>query len=298
MGAKGYIMQIQPFSVNDGEGIRTDIFIAGCPLRCRWCSNPEGFRQKEVIGWHRRKCIGCGACSAVCPQGIGIEMDPDRDQCIACGACVRACPEGARAGMVTLMDADDIIREIHKHRLFYSYSGGGVTFSGGEATSQPELLDYLSRELYDMGYSLDIETCGYFDFDRVRPALERMDLIFMDLKHMDPEVHRNYTGVSNEKILENMSKLRALQADIVIRVPVIGGVNNSEENITASAAYVHDVLPQARMELLPYHRLGKIKYDALGMEFCQDDFYTPDKTEMERLREIVAAQGVILADYR
>ena len=298
MGAKGYIMQIQPFSVNDGEGIRTDIFIAGCPLRCRWCSNPEGFSQKEVIGWHRRKCIGCGACSAVCPQGIGIETDPDRDQCIACGACVRACPEGARARMVTLMDADDIIREIHKHRLFYSYSGGGVTFSGGEATSQPELLDYLSRELYDMGYSLDIETCGYFDFDRVRPALERMDLIFMDLKHMDPEVHRNYTGVSNEKILENMSKLRALQADIVIRVPVIGGVNNSEENITASAAYVHDVLPQARMELLPYHRLGKIKYDALGMEFCQDDFYTPDKTEMERLREIVAAQGVILADYR
>ena len=291
-------MQIQPFSVNDGEGIRTDIFIAGCPLRCRWCSNPEGFSQKEVIGWHRRKCIGCGACSAVCPQGIGIEMDPDRDQCIACGACVRACPEGARAGMVTLMDADDIIREIHKHRLFYSYSGGGVTFSGGEATSQPELLDYLSRELYDMGYSLDIETCGYFDFDRVRPALERMDLIFMDLKHMDPEVHRNYTGVSNEKILENMAKLRALQADIVIRIPVIGGVNNSDENITASAAYVHDVLPQARMELLPYHRLGKIKYDALGMEFCQDDFYTPDKTEMERLREIVAAQGVILADYR
>ena len=291
-------MQIQPFSVNDGEGIRTDIFIAGCPLRCRWCSNPEGFLQEEVIGWHRRKCIGCGACSAVCPQGIGIEMDPDRDKCIACGACVRACPEGARAGMVTLMDADDIIREIHKHRLFYSYSGGGVTFSGGEATSQPELLDYLSRELYDMGYSLDIETCGYFDFDRVRPALERMDLIFMDLKHMDPEVHRNYTGVSNEKILENMANLRALQADIVIRIPVIGGVNNSDENITASAAYVHDVLPQARMELLPYHRLGKIKYDALGMEFCQDDFYTPDKTEMERLREIVAAQGVILADYR
>ncbi len=298
MGAKGYIMQIQPFSVNDGEGIRTDIFIAGCPLRCRWCSNPEGFLQKEVIGWHRRKCIGCGACSAVCPQGIGIEMDPDRDKCIACGACVRACPEGARAGMVTLMDADDVIREIHKHRLFYSYSGGGVTFSGGEATSQPELLDYLSRELYDMGYSLDIETCGYFDFDRVRPALGRMDLIFMDLKHMDPEVHRNYTGVSNERILENMANLRALQADIVIRIPVIGGVNNSEENIAASAAYVHDVLPQARMELLPYHRLGKIKYDALGMEFCQDDFYTPDKTEMESLREIITAQGVTLADYR
>ena len=302
-------MQIQPFSVNDGEGIRTDIFMAGCPLRCRWCSNPEGFRQKELVGWYKRKCIGCGACAAVCPQGIGIDMDAavsdgkqeivtGHDACIACGACVHACPEEARTHMVSLMDADAVIREVMKHRLFYSYSGGGVTFSGGEATSQPEFLDYVSRELYDSGISIDLESCGYFDFSIVRPALERMDLIFMDLKHMDPEVHRNYTGVSNEKILENMANLRALQADIVIRIPVIGGVNNSEENITASAAYVHDVLPQARMELLPYHRLGKIKYDALGMEFCQDDFYTPDKTEMERLREIVAAQGVILADYR
>lgn len=300
-------MQIQPFSVNDGEGIRTNIFMAGCPLRCRWCSNPEGFEQKELIGWHKRKCIGCGACAAVCPQGIGIDMDAltnggvsGHDRCISCGACVKACPEEARASMVTLMDADDVIREVMKHRLFYSYSGGGVTFSGGEATSQPEFLDYVSKELYDSGLSIDLESCGYFDFESVRPALERMDLIFMDLKHMDPELHRQYTGVSNERVLENIARLGSLkqEPETVIRIPVIGGVNNSEENIAASAAYVHDVLPDAKMELLPYHSLGRIKYEAIGMPFGQEDFYTPDKEEMKKLRGIAAAQGIEITDYR
>ena len=300
-------MQIQPFSVNDGEGIRTNIFMAGCPLRCRWCSNPEGFEQKELIGWHKRKCIGCGACAAVCPQGIGIDMDAltnggvtGHDRCISCGACVKACPEEARASMVTLMDADDVIREVMKHRLFYSYSGGGVTFSGGEATSQPEFLDYVSKKLYDSGLSIDLESCGYFDFESVRPALERMDLIFMDLKHMDPELHRQYTGVSNERILENIARLGSLkqEPETVIRIPVIGGVNNSEENIAASAAYVHDVLPDAKMELLPYHSLGRIKYEAIGMPFGQEDFYTPDKEEMKKLRGIAAAQGIEITDYR
>ena len=311
---KGYIMQIQPFSVNDGEGIRTNIFMAGCPLRCKWCSNPEGFSRKEVVGWYRRRCIGCGACVSVCPQGIGTDMDEvasgktGHELCIACGACADACPENARIRMVSLMDADEVIEEIHRHRIFYSFSGGGVTFSGGEATSQPEFLEYLSRELYDMGYSLALETCGYFEFDRVKDSLERMDLIFIDLKHMDPEVHMRYTGVSNEKILQNIRNLGTLRKqdggsadrgpEIVVRIPVIGGVNNSEENISASAAYVRSVLPDAGMELLPYHRLGKIKYEALRMQWLQDDFFTPGKDEMERLRELVREQGVKTADYR
>ena len=303
---KGYVMQLQPFSVNDGDGIRTTIFMAGCPLRCRWCANPEGFNAAEIVGWYQRKCIGCGACASACQEGIGIDMNPEREKCISCGRCAEVCPAGARSKMVSLVDADDVLRQIQKHRLFYSYSGGGITFSGGEATSQPEFLDYLSREIYDMGYSMAIETCGLFDWDRIAPVLARMDLIFMDLKLMDPEKHREYTGVSNEKILQNIANLSQMKEsalggkgpDVVIRIPVIDGVNDDDENIRASAAYVREHLPGARMELLPYHSYGKIKYEALGIEYDHPEFCTPDKMEMERLRQLVRTEGVEIADFR
>lgn len=298
MSVKGYVMQLQPFSVNDGDGIRTTIFLAGCPLRCKWCSNPEGFSRQTLIGWHKRKCIGCGKCTAVCPQGIGIDMNAEREQCIACGKCVEACPTNARCVMVHEVEADEILASIQKHRLFYAMSGGGITFSGGEAAGQPAFLNYLTEKIYDMGYNMSIETSGYFNFDEVKASLERMDMIFMDLKHIDSDIHEKYTGVANRKILENMKRLQQLPGEVVIRIPVIGGVNNDEENIRRSAAFVHANVPKARMELLPYHKFGMIKYEAIGRPYQEEAFYRPSPEEMEHLRRIVAEEGVAAADFR
>lgn len=298
MSKKGYFMQTQPFSVNDGEGIRTIIFMAGCPLHCKWCANPEGMRQTNLIGFYFRNCIGCGACEKVCPEGIGIDLNAEREKCTGCGACAKVCPKGARKQLVSYSAADEIIKEIKKHDIFYRTSGGGITFSGGEATAQPELLDHLTSELYDLGYSLDIETCGYFDFEQVKDSLARMDLIFVDLKHMDGEIHKKFTGVSNEKILENIKRLGELPAEVVVRIPVIEGVNAGEENIRRSAAFIKENLPKARMELLPYHKFGFGKYEALGMELPGADFSAPDKEKMKRLNEIIEETGVEIADYK
>ncbi len=298
MSIKGYVMQLQPFSVNDGDGIRTTIFLAGCPLRCKWCSNPEGFSRQTLIGWHERKCIGCGKCTAVCPQGIGINLNAAREKCIACGSCTESCSTNARCVMVHEVEADEILAAVQKHRLFYAMSGGGITFSGGEAAAQPAFLNYLTEQLYDMGYGMTIETSGYFDFEEVKVSLERMDMIFMDLKHIDSEVHEKYTGVANRRILENMKRLQQLPAEVVIRIPVIGGVNNDEDNIRRSAAFVHANVPKARMELLPYHKFGMIKYEAIGRPYEEEAFYRPSAEEMARLREIVAEEGVAAADFR
>ena len=299
MGVKGYIMQAQPYSVNDGEGIRTTVFLAGCPMHCKWCSNPEGMLKREIVGWYQRKCMGCGECQRACPQHIDINMNLEREKCTACGKCVEVCPRKARTKLVSFADADEYIAKCDRHAIYYLHTGGGITFSGGEATAQPELLDYLTEKLYNRGYDLALETCGLFDFEKVKPSLDRMNMIFMDLKHMDEEKHKYWTGVSNRKTLENIKNLNKVSADVVIRIPTIGGVNADEENIRAAARYVHENLPKARMELLAYHKFGTMKYEAIGLESPYTDIFTrPSDEEMDHLRDVLREEGVEVADYR
>ena len=298
MGIKGYVMDIQPFSVNDGDGIRTTVFLAGCPLRCHWCSNPEGFTQRELVGWYQRKCIGCGNCAVVCPKGIGINLNQERNRCIACGRCVETCPVHARTYMVRLTNAEEVLERIQTHRLFYQQSGGGITFSGGEPTSQPDFLRYLAQNIYDMGYSMDIETTGQFEIDEVADILKLMDLIFVDLKHPDADQYRRFTGGSNERVLKNLQRMAELPAKIVIRIPVIGSVNAKESTIRELAALVCENLPDAAIELLPYHDFGRIKYEALGLPYKHPGFSRPSTELMERLKEIITEEGLEVADCR
>ncbi len=293
-------MQVQPFSVNDGDGIRTTIFMAGCPLHCQWCSNPEGLDQQPKTAFYEKLCIGCGLCTTVCHLhgGIDLNQPEQRAICDGCGACADICPRHAKKRMIVKKEASEIVEEVKRHRLFYRQSGGGITFSGGEATLQREFLDELSEQLYDLGFHLALETSGYFDLDAVRTILQRMDMIFMDLKHMDPVKHQYFTGVDNRRILENMKRLSEIDAEIVIRIPVIGGVNADAENISKSATFVHCYLPQAKMELLPYHRFGFGKYEALGLEMPSNQFFTPSDDEMAEFKQMVKNAGVELVDFR
>lgn len=297
---KGKILQMQPFSVNDGEGIRTTVFLAGCPLRCKWCSNPEGFDLCPKTAFYEKLCIGCGLCTTVCHLHGGINLnDPkQRQNCDGCGACADICPKQAKKRMVLETSVDEIVENVKKHRLFYAQSGGGITFSGGEATLQADFLDELSTRLYDMGFHLAIETSGYFDFERISPVLKRMDQIFMDLKHMDDDMHQKFTGVSNKRILENMKRLGEFSAEVIIRIPLIVPVNATEENIRKSGAFVHQWLPKAKMELLPYHKFGFGKYEALGMELPSESFLAPSHEEVEKYQNILKELGITVVSYR
>ena len=244
----GYVMQLQNFSVNDGEGIRTTVFLAGCPLRCAWCANPEG--------------------------------------------------QTVHNPMVTWMETDEILAQIRRQSIFYRFSGGGVTFSGGEATAQPDFLRELTDALYDEGYSLAIETCGHFDFEQLRPVLKKMDLIFWDLKLMDPERHRRFTGVDNRLILENLKRVPELKVPTVVRIPVIKGVNCEKGNMEDTFSFLRKYVPDTSLELLPYHRFGEEKYRQLGLTPPGNEFSVPSEEELEQWKALAEAKGLKVVSYR
>ena len=297
---KGKILQLQHYSVNDGDGIRTIVFFAGCPLRCRWCSNPEGWEMQNRIMYIASRCIGCGRCSAVCPQQIGSDLNVpgEREKCTGCGACAKVCLEHARKDAVSEWTVQQVLDWLEKELIFFRKSGGGVTYSGGECTQQPEFLQALARSVYDLGLNQALETCGYFSLETLQPVMDLMDLLFIDIKHMDREKHKLFTGVGNERIIHNISVLGEQGKNIIIRIPVIINVNGDEENIRRTALFVKEHLKNPRIELLPYHNYGKDKYDQLGLAYDDREFLRPSEEEMVQLRKIIEAEGVEVVSFR
>lgn len=296
----GYFMELQNFSVNDGNGIRTIIFFAGCPLRCQWCSNPESYSNELKVAHYKKTCINCGRCARICPKGVGINLDDptERKKCNSCGLCVEVCPTGSRKYLIYKYTVNEILEKIEKQKIFYRYSGGGVTFSGGEATLQQDVLRELVNKLYDQAINLAIETSGYFEFEEVKDILSKLDLIFIDIKNMDSNKHKDFTGVNNEKILKNISKLKELKVPVVVRIPVIEGFNSDAKNIKATAKFVKTNLENPKIELLPYHSFGDGKYEVLGIKKPSDNFKIPSKEYIKELNKIIESEGVEVVSYR
>lgn len=259
---KGLIFNIQRFSIHDGPGIRTVVFFKGCPLRCLWCHNPEGqLFKKDMVFWEER-CIECRTCRKTCPNSA-VE---NPENCTFCGKCVEECPAEAREIAGKEMTVKEVMSEMKKDIAFYEESSGGVTFSGGEPLSQSNFLISLLKNCKKEGIPTAIETCGYSSWDALLSVSKYTDLFLFDLKVMDEELHKKFTGVSNKIILDNLIKLSSNHKNILIRIPVVPGVNDNIENIDKTSDFVVS-LGIKEVHLLPFHSAGSGKYRRLRREY-------------------------------
>jgi len=293
----GVVFNIQRYSIHDGPGIRTTAFLKGCPLRCLWCQNPESQTMRPEIFFVSENCTGCGACTQACPQGA-IEVFEGRSRtnralCIGCGKCTEVCPNEARNLVGRNATAQEVFQELAADDIFYQRSGGGVTLSGGEPLAQPGFAADVFRLSREASIHTALDTCGHAPWETMRQVLEYVDLVLYDFKHMDPEQHERYTGVSNEMMLENAKRIHRLGIPMLARVPVIPGYNDAAENLVATASFIATELGDAiTVHLLPYHRLGETKHERMEQQDKSVAAQPPSEEDMEETRKVFEAFGL------
>jgi len=294
---KSLIFDIKRYAINDGPGIRVVVFFKGCNLRCAWCHNPESISNKAEKMYAPAKCIKCGSCVEACPENAitltadGIITDPAL--CRMCGKCTEICPTKAIEMSGKEMSVPEIMDIIEKERVFFDQSGGGVTFSGGEPLKHSKMLIELLDECRKRKIHTAVDTAGHMKTETIVEVAERTDLFLYDLKMMDPDLHHKWTNTGNEKILYNLKVLAKSGAHIIIRIPLIGGVNDTDENIEQTAKFISELAGEKKeVHLLPYHNIAQHKYLKLGKS---DDFAKltePGKETLKRAIEKFEHYGI------
>ena len=287
----GKIFNVQRFSLHDGPGIRTTVFMKGCPLRCLWCHNPEGLSAELQLQFFSDKCIGCGVCRNACHSAWMENSRIDFTKCTLCEKCVTSCPTSARTVCGREITVDDLIREVMADSAFYSEKGG-ITFSGGEPLLQADFIAEAAKEIKNHGYSVAVDTCGAVEWISFEKVLPYTDLFLYDVKTYSSDIHKAATGVNNTVIKENLKLLNDTGKEIWLRTPVIPGVNADEDEMVKIAEFVSAFSSVSRVTLMPYHSLGKNKYETLGYEYKYDASLSVSEEEMAQYTKIFVDRNI------
>jgi len=294
--AKGIIFDIKRYAIHDGPGIRTTVFLKGCSLRCQWCHNPEGIKSKPEIVLRSTRCAKeCSECVSVCPQDAiskdGNFIEIDQDKCDLCGVCDDVCVYEALEIVGREVTVKEVMDEIEKDGIFFDESGGGITFSGGEPLMQIDFLETLLKEIKKKNIHVTLDTSGYVSFEDLERVSPNVDLFLYDIKIMDKEKHEKYTGVSNKLILENLRKLSEIGKPVAVRIPLVSGINDDDQNIQMLAEYLHGLKNIKQINLLAYHRGGCEKYKRLRKEKIAKTFNSPSDERIEEIKKILTRSG-------
>jgi pyruvate formate lyase activating enzyme len=294
---KGTVLHLEKMAQFDGKGMRTVVFLKGCPLRCQWCSTPESQKLQPQLGYDAERCTGCESCVTICPKdairptedGQRVEMDPGR--CDLCFECVTVCPQKTRKGYGREVSCRQVLEEIEKDDIFFFHSGGGVTLSGGEPLMQVDFVRAVLSGCKERGIHTAIETSGHVSWDKFLAVLPLLDAVLIDVKAYDAKRHAELTGHANERIISNISRIDQsdFPIDLYIRIPLVPGINDSEENLLATVAFCKGLRKFKELHILPYHRLGVASYRFLNMNYPLEQIESPDieiiEKKVERLRQ-------------